>query len=45
MQKWMGNTKRKAKTRWIYQIPKDIKIRGENLEEMPENRKWENRTG
>ena len=32
-----------ARTRWIDQISKDIKIRGENWEEIQENRKWENR--
>jgi hypothetical protein len=31
------------RTRWIYQIRKDIEIRGENFEEIEENWKWENR--
>ena len=35
----------RPKTRWIDQIRKDIKMRGENCEEIQENRKWENRDG
>ena len=35
----------KPKTRWIDQIRKDIEMRGENWEEIQENRNWENRDG
>ena len=35
----------RPRTRWIDQIRKDIKIIGENWEEIKENRKWENRDG
>ena len=33
------------RTRWIDQIRKDIEIRGENWEQIQENRKWENKDG
>ena len=35
----------RPRTRWIDRIRKDIEMRGENWEEMQENRKWENRGG
>ena len=41
-----GNRPReKPRTIWIDQIRKDIQMRGENWEEIQENRKWENRDG
>ena len=35
----------RPRTRWIDQIRKDVEMRGENWEEILENRKWENRDG
>ena len=36
---------RKTHDKWIDQIRKNLEIRGENQEEMQENRMWENRGG
>ena len=35
----------RPRTRWTDQIRKNIELRGEDWEEMQENRKWENREG
>ena len=34
-----------SRIRWIDQIRKDMEIRGENWEEIQDNRKWKNRGG
>ena len=35
----------RPKTRWIYQTRKDTEKRGENWEEIQEDRKWDKRDG
>ena len=41
----MESDQQRSRTRWIDKIRRDIELRGENWEEIQENRKWENRSG